>query len=376
MEFVEIHAPAERPHTPDIRMNVDECLRTLGVGPDATEDELRQAYLDQVRVWHPDRFQSDPRLRLRAQEQLRQINEAYAVLKDRRPPVNGGRPAPEQAAPPPRPTPRPAPPPPPSWSPPASGAYFRPSPRPRWGPALSSKVQYAILLAVLFLVPVLTAVRIRSLLHIQVLEPEFLNAHSIRPQILEPAQIIDPLGDARVAADTLTEWARGEAIDLWKPVPGHAPSPPGAPARTVSETLRKPGHPAAGHTSGAAPAREGQPLPENGAELLDSGRHPGAGELVVANQTELEVIACLVHGSNLLRAVYIKPGASASIIGIRMGVYYLHVRAGKGLDQSQLRFRSDRYEPPPLGPFEFMEVSSASGTSGGRFEVALKAPAH
>jgi len=52
----------------------------LGVGRAATADEVRAAYMDLVKVWHPDRFGSDARLREKAERQLRAINEAFALL--------------------------------------------------------------------------------------------------------------------------------------------------------------------------------------------------------------------------------------------------------------------------------------------------------
>ena len=63
-------------------LNTEECRRILGVPADATPETIRQVYLDLVRVWHPDRFQSDERLRQIAQNNLRQINDAYAALKN------------------------------------------------------------------------------------------------------------------------------------------------------------------------------------------------------------------------------------------------------------------------------------------------------
>ena len=44
---------------------------------------IREAYLLLVKVWHPDRFEHDPRLRARAARTLRDVNEAYAVLQQR-----------------------------------------------------------------------------------------------------------------------------------------------------------------------------------------------------------------------------------------------------------------------------------------------------
>jgi DnaJ-class molecular chaperone len=58
--------------------------QTLGVGPEVPEIELRTAYRDLVRVWHPDRFENDPRLRSKAERKLQEINSAYAEMRERR----------------------------------------------------------------------------------------------------------------------------------------------------------------------------------------------------------------------------------------------------------------------------------------------------
>jgi len=62
--------------------DVSTCFATLGLKPEATSDEARQAYRDLVRVWHPDRFAHDERLRLVAQEKLKEINRAYQILQN------------------------------------------------------------------------------------------------------------------------------------------------------------------------------------------------------------------------------------------------------------------------------------------------------
>ncbi|HLL75978.1 MAG TPA: DnaJ domain-containing protein [Pyrinomonadaceae bacterium] len=56
------------------------CLRVLGLGPTASAQEIKAAYRDLAKVWHPDRFSHDPRLQQKAQEQLKEINEAYRRL--------------------------------------------------------------------------------------------------------------------------------------------------------------------------------------------------------------------------------------------------------------------------------------------------------
>jgi curved DNA-binding protein CbpA len=60
---------------------VKEALTVLGLGPGATSVEAKEAYRDLVKVWHPDRFGSDPRLRGKAEEKLKQLNDAYSILQ-------------------------------------------------------------------------------------------------------------------------------------------------------------------------------------------------------------------------------------------------------------------------------------------------------
>jgi hypothetical protein len=61
-------------------LQANEALEVLALRPGATSGQIKEAYRDLVKVWHPDRFGSDARLRLKAEEKLRQINEAYEVL--------------------------------------------------------------------------------------------------------------------------------------------------------------------------------------------------------------------------------------------------------------------------------------------------------
>ncbi len=82
----------------------------LGISPGASPEDIRQAYRDLATVWHPDRFPNNSRLRQKAQDRLREINQAYARL---RPVELAARPAPD---------PRPRP--------PYEGAAW-PGPRPR-----------------------------------------------------------------------------------------------------------------------------------------------------------------------------------------------------------------------------------------------------
>ena len=72
---------------------LDECYRLLDVGPGASVQEIRDAYLLLVNVWHPDRFAHDPRLQERAAAKLQAINDAFqrirsAPLRHGGPPVD------------------------------------------------------------------------------------------------------------------------------------------------------------------------------------------------------------------------------------------------------------------------------------------------
>jgi len=58
----------------------DSDCRILEVEPEASLEEIRQAYRDQTKVWHPDRFPNDIRLQKKAEEKLKQINMAYQRL--------------------------------------------------------------------------------------------------------------------------------------------------------------------------------------------------------------------------------------------------------------------------------------------------------
>ncbi|HUQ33777.1 MAG TPA: J domain-containing protein [Pyrinomonadaceae bacterium] len=61
----------------------DESLKyyeLLGVAPGSSMQELKTAHRDLAKVWHPDRFAHDPRLQQKAQDKLKEINEAYDRL--------------------------------------------------------------------------------------------------------------------------------------------------------------------------------------------------------------------------------------------------------------------------------------------------------
>lgn len=61
-------------------MNREQALHILELSDSATDSEIRAAYRDLVKIWHPDRFAHDPKLQTKAQEKLKEIIQAYEVL--------------------------------------------------------------------------------------------------------------------------------------------------------------------------------------------------------------------------------------------------------------------------------------------------------
>ncbi len=62
-------------------MECDECVRSfgvLGLEVDASPDDVRAAFRDFAKMFHPDKFPNeDPRLRLRAEQEFKKVRRAY-----------------------------------------------------------------------------------------------------------------------------------------------------------------------------------------------------------------------------------------------------------------------------------------------------------
>lgn len=63
----------------------DRYYKILGLEATATPAEVKQAYRKLVKQWHPDRFVNRPQTLAKAQQEIKKINQAYAVLKDATP---------------------------------------------------------------------------------------------------------------------------------------------------------------------------------------------------------------------------------------------------------------------------------------------------
>ncbi len=84
-------------------MNRNDALRMLGLGRDASVDEARRAYREQVKLWHPDRYSDNSALKTLALRNAQDANRAWAYLRSRLPPSPPPRPDnPKAAATPPQ----------------------------------------------------------------------------------------------------------------------------------------------------------------------------------------------------------------------------------------------------------------------------------
>jgi len=61
--------------------DIERCYRILELESGASLTQVKQAWRDLVKVWHPDRFPNDTRLHLKAQERLKELNQAYETLQ-------------------------------------------------------------------------------------------------------------------------------------------------------------------------------------------------------------------------------------------------------------------------------------------------------
>ncbi|MEH2239612.1 J domain-containing protein [Nostoc sp.] len=62
------------------RFDINHVYDILGLKPGASVDQVKQAYRQMAKTWHPDCF-LQPQQKLEAEEKIKEINQAYARLK-------------------------------------------------------------------------------------------------------------------------------------------------------------------------------------------------------------------------------------------------------------------------------------------------------
>ena len=60
-------------------MAVTDPYKVLGVSPEATDEEIKSAYRQLVKKYHPDNYADSPLADL-ANEKMQEINEAYDMV--------------------------------------------------------------------------------------------------------------------------------------------------------------------------------------------------------------------------------------------------------------------------------------------------------
>ena len=63
-------------------MAVTDPYKVLGVSPDASEEEVKSAYRQLVKKYHPDNYADSPLADL-ANEKMQEVNDAYDTVINR-----------------------------------------------------------------------------------------------------------------------------------------------------------------------------------------------------------------------------------------------------------------------------------------------------
>ncbi len=62
---------------------MSDPYKTLGISPDATDEQVKEAYREMAKKYHPDNYSGSPLADL-ADEKMKEINEAYDTIAEQR----------------------------------------------------------------------------------------------------------------------------------------------------------------------------------------------------------------------------------------------------------------------------------------------------
>lgn len=257
-------------------MTESEARRVLGVDPTAPIMHVRQAYLDLVKVWHPDRFEHDARLREKASQSLQRVNAAYAVLQ--RSTGHAETAAPSSSAPSPSAAPRPS-----------AASTPRPSAAASVTPPTGS--------------------------------PDVAASASQGRGVL---WLLKYRRDV-VAAFVASVAGVGLALTLMVGSPETSDSAPAdTPAATVGSDIELPASP--------RPKASNQRLemrPESGTDLSASGPR-GRAAISIQNETAADAVVELSSDPNRRRVLYVRGGEKITLLDLIAGEYRVRLLFGKG----------------------------------------------
>lgn len=306
-------------------MTEADALRVLNVERGATAAQIRQAYLDLVKVWHPDRFEHDARLRERAVRTLQEINDAYALLQQR-----SASPGPGHASTPPSPDAPPA-----SGSPPHADASSRPGPVSTASPERAWTSQRNLLAAA-------AAVVVGILLGVWL----------VRDRDRDSGQL------------AVADGAAAPVSAAPEPTPGQAARPAdAAPPAQAPERSRRPR---------SDDARNDVVGPESGTELRNSGT-AGRGALTITNGATSDALVLLTADGGHHRALYIRRGERITLLDLVPADY--RVRAALGHQWTGDAFAVvttwiERRQPTRVRDDRNRSEQLVLAATGGAFQVA------
>jgi len=78
-------------------MNSQQALEILGLSSNTSLADLKRAYREQVKLWHPDRYSAGSTMKKMAEKNIQDANLAYALLKRELPPGARGTAQPSKA---------------------------------------------------------------------------------------------------------------------------------------------------------------------------------------------------------------------------------------------------------------------------------------
>lgn len=295
-------------------MTESEARRVLSVDPTAPMAQVRQAYLDLVKVWHPDRFEHDVRLREKASQSLRRVNEAYAILQ--RPPSrtqSAARSSPARS--------------------PSVPRSSRPSaPRPREAAQATASTAAPDVAA--------SAPRRRGVLWLLKYRRDVIAAFVA--STVGVLVVLTLLGGSPEMSDS---------------------APATTPAAAAASDIELPATPRSRVSSSRPEMR-----PESGTELRASGPR-GRAAISIQNQLAADAVVELRSDPDWRRLVYVRGGEKITMLDLMAGEYRVRVLQGRGWTgegfSEAAAFRERRHpmkvEAAPFGlPTALMQVARTS----------------
>jgi len=305
-----------------------EAFRILNVGDGSSRSEIREAYVDLLEVWDPHRFDTDQRLRTKAERALQEINEAYALLQ-------GGADAGSEGA---ATTSHEAP---NATAPAAADEQLRDPSESDDEPETAEESTGTPLIQ-------LVATGIAAGLAVV----------ALGTPLMFPAPPADPVPASQVASSPNP--AAEAPLLIAAPTPSDAVAAVEAPA--ASEAVATP-------EATTGPADSGRP--KSGIEMV-SPRRTGGGSLVIYNRERRDAVVALTRGRVFERAVYIRAGEEIELANVAAGSYRVVMMLGR--DWATDRFDRNSSFRELDKPARFIERIGEQGTEYTRLTVALRTP--